>query len=112
MSLVQFLQIFIIAVANAVAQALLKMANLHGFGWNVFFNKFVWFGAILYVAAFGLWVKIVNEMELSLAVPIMTGIVYGLTIFFAWYFFKEQMSVIKAIGIFLILLGIVFLAKK
>jgi multidrug transporter EmrE-like cation transporter len=112
MTIIQLIEIFIISLANAVGQVFLKKAELKTFGWEMFSNKFVWVGALIYVAAFWFWVKIINQAEMSAAIPIFTSIVYVFTIIFAWYFFKEQITVFKILGTFLILLGIFFLVKK
>jgi len=112
MTFFQFAQIFLIGAVNAVAQILLKKADLKEFTFGVLTNKFVWAGALLYVGAFWFWVKIVNELELSIAVPLMTGIMYVLVVFSAWYFFKESITLFKFLGICLIAFGIFFLTKK
>lgn len=112
MTFFQFLQVLLISTTNAVAQVFLKKAELKEFGWAVLTNKMVWIGAILYIAAFGLWVKMINELEMGVAVPLMTGIMYVLSLFAAWYFFKEQMTVVKIIAVALIFAGILLLAKK
>lgn len=112
MTIIQFFEVFIVSVANAVAQVILKKAGVKSISWEMFFNKFVWAGAILYVSAFWLWVKIINEMEMGVAIPFMVGIMYVLTLFAAWYFFEEQITVLKFLGIFLIFLGIIFLVRK
>jgi multidrug transporter EmrE-like cation transporter len=112
MNFSQFLQVLLISTTNAVAQVFLKKAEIKEFNFAVLGNKMVWIGAILYVAAFGLWVKIINELEMGVAVPIMTGIMYVLSLFAAWYFFKEQMTVVKVVAVALIFAGILLLAKK
>lgn len=112
MNLIQFLEVFAIAVVNAVGQVLLKKADVKVIGWEMFTNKFVWLAAVLYVSAFWFWVKVINEMEMGVAVPAMTSILYVLTLILAWHFFKEQITLFKVLGIFLICLGIIFLVKK
>ncbi|HLD30830.1 MAG TPA: SMR family transporter [Patescibacteria group bacterium] len=112
MSFIQFLEILLIAIANVAAQVFLKKADAQTFGWEMVTNKFVWAGALLYISAFWVWVKIINQMEMSTAVPLMAGIMYALTLVASWYFFKEQITLIKVLGVFLILLGIFFLTKK
>ncbi|OGF21407.1 hypothetical protein A2316_03750 [Candidatus Falkowbacteria bacterium RIFOXYB2_FULL_38_15] len=112
MSLIQLFEILAIALANVAAQVFLKKADVQTFGWEMITNKFVWAGALLYVSAFWVWVKIINQMEMSTAVPLMAGIMYALTLVASWYFFKEQITVLKILGVFLILLGIFFLTKK
>jgi multidrug transporter EmrE-like cation transporter len=112
MTLFQFAQIFFIGAVNAVAQIFLKKADIKEFNFSVLTNKFVWAGALLYVGAFWLWVKVVNELELSIAVPLMTGIMYVLVVFSAWYFFKESITMLKFLGICLVAFGVFFLTKK
>lgn len=112
MTIFQFIQVFLIGAVNAVAQIILKKADIKEFSLAVLTNKFVWAGALLYVGAFWFWVKIVNELELSIAVPLMTGIMYVLVVFSAWYFFKESITLLKFLGICLIIFGIFFITKK
>jgi multidrug transporter EmrE-like cation transporter len=110
MTIFQIVEVLVVSLLNAIAPVFLKKAQT--VGWEMFTNKFVWLGALFYVVAFWLWVKIINQMELSVAVPIFTGVIYVFTLIFAWYFFKEQMTIFKFLGTFLILLGIIFLLKK
>ena len=112
MGIVQIFEVLLTAVMNVAAQTFLKKANLENFGWEMITNKFVWIGAILYVGAFWIWVKIINQMEMSVAVPLVAAVMYIITLFASWYFFKEQITLIKLLGIFLILLGIFFLTRK
>lgn len=112
MTTFQILQVMLIAAVNAIAQVFLKKAGVKEIGWEMLTNKMVWLGAILYISAFWFWVKVINELEMSVAVPVMTGVMYALSLFLAWYVFKEQMTVVKGIGVFFILIGVIFLMKR
>ncbi|MFA5413199.1 MAG: EamA family transporter [Patescibacteria group bacterium] len=112
MNVILLLQLAAIALMNAVAQVFIKKASISSlFDWSVLTNRNLWFGGLLYVAGFFWWVRALNQGELTFIVPFTTSLMYIATIFFGWYFFKEQITPIRVIGIFAICLGM-FLAMK
>lgn len=70
---------------------------------------------ILGLATFGIatltWTKILTTMKLSVAYPLMS-LSYIFTAIGAYFIFNEKLSAINAIGIFLIMSGVVFLSAK
>jgi uncharacterized membrane protein len=50
-------------------------------------------------------------MELSLVYP-MVSVAYVLVALFSWYYFKENLSVIRWAGIALIILGVFLISRS
>lgn len=113
MGVVSLFQLAVIALLNALAQVFVKKAAVvNWFDWQIFANKNLWLGGLLYVAGFFWWVKILNQGELSFVVPFTTSLMYIATIFFAWYFFREQITLIKIAGILVICVGMFIIMKR
>ena len=51
------------------------------------------------------WVKILTQMKISVAYPILS-ISYILTAIGAYYIFQERLSLLNMVGIFLIMVGV------
>lgn len=64
-------------------------------------------GFICYIASFLLFTRIVVMFDLSYIYPIITGIVQILTLIISAILFKEQISMQSAIGVALIITGII-----
>ena len=113
MTIFFFLELALIALLNASAQIFIKKASIISWlDWSTFFNKNLWLGGLLYVAGFFLWVKALNQGELTFVVPFTTSLMYIATIFFGWYFFREQITVVRIVGILTICVGMFLVMKK
>lgn len=77
----------------------------------MFLNPFVFFG----FACFGLssifWLVVLSRLEISLVYP-MVSVAYVIVAIFSWYFFKENLSVIRWAGIMVILLGVFLISRS
>ena len=69
-------------------------------------------GFICYLISFILWQKLLVTYNLSYIVPITTGIIQVVAILIGYFFFNENISIINAIGIFLVILGIIFITMR
>lgn len=72
-----------------------------------------WFyGAILFFGISTLtWVKILTQMKISVAYPILS-ISYVLTAIGAYYLFQERLTILNLIGIFLVMIGVSLISIK
>jgi len=72
-----------------------------------------WFyGAISFFAVSTFtWVKILTQMKISLAYPILS-ISYILTAIGAFYIFQERLTILNMVGIFFIILGVSLISIK
>lgn len=71
------------------------------------FNPWFYLAGTSFIVATLVYMKILTNMELSVAYPITTTLAYILTIFGSLYFFNERMSAVNAIGIVVIIFGII-----
>jgi len=87
-----------------VSQMLVKVIPM-------FLNPWVFIG----FACFGLsslfWLVVLSRMELSLVYP-MVSVAYVIVALFSWYFFKENLTVIRWAGILVIILGVVLISRS
>lgn len=82
---------------------------------NIFLKYILnpWFyGAISFFAVSTFtWVKILTQMKISIAYPILS-ISYILTAIGAFYIFQERLTILNMVGIFLIMLGVSLISIK
>ena len=69
-------------------------------------------GFIFYIISFLLWQKIIVSNNISVIVPVLTGIVQVIVFLAAIFIFKETITVYKVLGIFFIVIGIILLSIK
>lgn len=77
----------------------------------MFLNPYVFFG----FACFGLssifWLVVLSRLELSLAYP-MVSVAYILVAIASWLFFKENVNLVRWLGILIIVLGVFFVSRS
>jgi multidrug transporter EmrE-like cation transporter len=122
MNIATFSFIAIGVLLNAVAQLLLKagarnvgeihltMSNLFSVGWRVATQLPIIGGLTCYVLSVVLWIIALSRVDVSIAYP-MLSLGYVVTAFGAWYLFGETLSVQRLLAIFVILVGVVWLAR-
>ncbi len=69
-------------------------------------------GFIFYIASFLIWQKLLVSFDLSYIFPILTGIVQIIVLLIGIFVFKESCSITNVMGIILIIIGIILIAKK
>jgi multidrug transporter EmrE-like cation transporter len=77
----------------------------------IFLNPYVFFG----LACFGLssvfWLVVLSRLELSLVYP-MVSVAYILVAFASWFFFKENVTLVRWMGIAVIVLGVILISRS
>lgn len=86
----------------------LSLSLKNGISFKMGFQTFL--GFLLYLCSFILWQRLIVKYNLSVMVPIVTGIVQILVLLIGHFVFKESISMVSLIGAILIILGIVFMA--
>ena len=86
-----------------------------GFG-SVWFDRFlatpaIWLGIAGYVLAFGLWIAILQGSELTRAFTLQ-GATFATVPLGGWLFFGEQISLARAAGIALIIVGVTLISRR
>ncbi|MED4071379.1 EamA family transporter [Priestia endophytica] len=92
-----------VAVANVDTWTLQKAIS-------VLLSPFFIGGGVLYVLATGLWLVILSKLPLSIAYPFQS-ISYVLGAIAAFLIFKETVTAQQWFGIFVIIIGVYFIAR-
>jgi drug/metabolite transporter (DMT)-like permease len=75
---------------------------------RVLISPYILSGLFLYGMATVLWLFILTKVPLSVAYPIQS-IAYILAVFGAYFFFQEEITIWKVIGVILIMAGVSFI---
>jgi multidrug transporter EmrE-like cation transporter len=78
---------------------------------NIFTNKYIIFGVFLYALSVILWLGALSTLDVSFAYP-MLSLGYIVTAIFSIYLFGENITVVRWLGIALIVLGCVFIKSS
>ena len=66
-------------------------------------------GFVLYGVSFVIYTYLLSKYDLGYLIPITSALVYSLIFIASYFIFKETFTLIKIIGIMLILLGLIML---
>ncbi|SAL83014.1 4-amino-4-deoxy-L-arabinose transferase [Caballeronia choica] len=123
MSIVSFVLIVSGVLLNAMAQLWLK-AGTNALGtlsfsreaalstvFRVGFEPHIMAGLACYVASVAIWIIALSKVPVSVAYP-MLSIGYVVNAIAAWYLFGEYLSAQKLIGIAVIIIGVLLVAKS
>ncbi len=77
-------------------------------------STFVWitFGSLLYLASFAVWLLILRNFPLVTAYPLAVGLTLCGTSIVSWFLLHERLTAGKVAGIFLIIVGAVFIFRS
>ena len=104
------LKIFLAVILNdfidGFAQVLMKKGLVHNAP-----SPLTWAGILLHTFNFFLWIGILSQIDLGLAVP-LGSTVYVIVPVLALVLLHEKLTLFKCAGIFLIIAGILFLSKS
>lgn len=120
-----FIQLLITSVTfNVIANILLKkgvtsvggisgqQANLIADLTRAVFSPFIIAGLFLYGLSFLIWLRVLSFNDLSRSYPIFASIVFLFTTAGSIIFLKETVSVMRILGIVVILSGIYIVARS
>ncbi len=97
---------------SALAEANLQIDNFQTaiiFAQAVFSSEFLWMGLFSVAAVFIIWSTILSKIDLSVAVPI-ASFSYILVPLASIIFLNEKICLMRWVGIFFILTGIIFVS--
>jgi len=104
-------QLLLKAGVNAVGHFDFTRANIVPIGLKLATQLPIIGGLGCYVISVVVWVVGLSRVEVSIAYP-MLSLGYVVNAFAAWYLFGEVLSVQRLIGIAIILVGVVVLARS
>jgi drug/metabolite transporter (DMT)-like permease len=57
------------------------------------------------------WLVVLSRLELSLVYP-MVSVAYILVALFSWFFFKENVNLVRWLGILVIVMGVFLISRS
>lgn len=78
---------------------------------KIIFSPNIWYGIICYGLSLLFWFYVLAHLELSKAYP-MVSLGYVVAIFLGYFFLNEPINMLKGIGIFLIIIGVIFISRS
>jgi len=75
------------------------------------FTPYVFLGFFLYAVSSLFWLMVLKQAKLSYAYPLIAS-TYVIVLFLSWVFFQERITLVRSLGVLLICLGVVFVARS
>ena len=77
----------------------------------ILFQPYVFIGLICFCISSVFWLAVLSRIDLSLAYP-MVSVAYVVTAIFAYFIFKENITLIRWLGILTICLGVFLVSRS
>ncbi len=101
--------------ANILRRGMMQFNFTNGLSFNflisILFNPTVLLGLLLFIMPTAINMYLLSKYSVSLIQPLLS-LTYVLTPFIAFIFFKEEITLLRIIGIFIIVIGVIFVAKS
>jgi drug/metabolite transporter (DMT)-like permease len=122
MNLISFALIFTGVMLNAAAQILMKAgtnavghfafssANILPIGWKLATEWHILAALFCYALSVVIWILALSRVPVSIAFP-MLSMAYIVNAVAAWYFLGESLNPTKAVGIGVIILGVIIISR-
>ena len=104
-------QLLLKAGTNAVGHFAFSSENLLPVTWQLATQPHILGGVFAYGLSMVLWIMALSRVEVSLAYP-MVSIGYVLTALAAWHLLGEHVSLMRLLGIGVIMLGVFIVARS
>ena len=123
MKWIEFCLILLGVLLNAAAQLCLKAGvrqighfdftpgNIIPIGWSLATNFPIIGGLSCYAISVIVWIMALSRVDVSIAYP-MLSIGYIVNAILAWWLFGEALSVHKLVGIGIIIIGVIWVARS
>ncbi len=113
-------------IASAVTNALGSTVMKHAYGgdtsivssgliagiFKILLNPWIIIGLGMFGISFFFMAAALSRTDLTLAYPMMSGLVYIILLFVGFFIFREKITMLRIMGIGAILLGITMLTMK
>ncbi|MCX6790660.1 MAG: SMR family transporter [Candidatus Gribaldobacteria bacterium] len=96
----------------ALGEITWSLKGLGSFIVKFFQNGYLVGGLTFFGLAFFFWILTLSKIKLSIAYPISTALNLSLVTLFSCFIFRENLSAIQIVGIFVIMVGIFLLLWK
>lgn len=94
-----------------VGQITLEKSSLLATLFKIFTQPFIIIGLIIYALSMILWLKVLSSVAINKAYPILVGLSFVLVALGSWIFFKENLTLLKILGMLVIFLGVLIIAR-
>lgn len=123
MKLIEYILILSGVLLNAGAQLFLKagtrsigifafsLDNVLPVGWRLATNPFIVSGLLCYIISVVLWIMALSRVDVSIAYP-MLSIGYIINLLLAWWLFGEVITLMRIVGILVIIVGVIMVARS
>lgn len=76
-----------------------------------FLSPFILIGLFFYFISLLLWLIVLSKAELSFAYPLIS-LSYVFVMLFSYFFLHESVGILRVLGVFLIISGVVFVSRS
>jgi multidrug transporter EmrE-like cation transporter len=104
-------QLLLKAGTNAVGRFEFSLDNLVPVGMKFAFEPHIAGGVACYVVSLVVWIMALSRVEVSVAYP-MISIGYVINAVAAWYLFGESVTLMRLLGIGVIIIGVYIVARS
>jgi multidrug transporter EmrE-like cation transporter len=104
-------QLLLKAGTNAVGHFAFERGNIIPIGWQLATQPHIFTGLVCYVVSVIVWIMALSRVEVSIAYP-MLSIGYVVNALAAWYLFGEALTLMRLIGIGIIVFGVFIVARS
>jgi len=119
MNYLNFFLIFAQVIINSTAQVLLKKGvvmldfkqPIFSLFISVITNWYIFGGAAIFVLSLTLWIYLLSQFDLSFLYP-MSSLAFVVAALGGWMFLSETISFSRGLGIALIMMGVMCIAKS
>ncbi len=116
----------LLLIASAMTNALGSTVMKHAYGGDtsilssgiitgilkILLNPWIFIGFGMFGVSFFFMAAALSRTDLTLAYPMMSGLVYIILLFVGFFIFREKITMLRIMGIGAILLGITMLTMK
>lgn len=95
---------------NQIGEFIFHWTNIIPIVLKVIMSPWIVLGTIIYVGSLGVWLMVLSRAPVSIAYP-MSSLGYVTSAIVAYYLLGENLSILRIIGILVILIGVYMVAK-
>lgn len=104
-------QLLLKAGTNAIGHFDFQINNILPIGMKLALQPFIMGGMACYVVSLVIWIMALSRVPVSIAYP-MLSIGYVINAFVAWQWFGEALAAQKLLGIGVIVIGVILVARS
>ena len=104
-------QLLLKAGTNAVGHFAFDRGNIFPVGWQLATEPHILSGVLCYALSLIVWIMALSRVEVSIAYP-MLSIGYVINAVAAWYLFGESVTLMRLLGIGIIVIGVYVVARS